>query len=235
MKLASHIHTLYSPDCDVEIDAIVNALSRKNFDACILCDHDVFGLRKNDELFFSEAGIKVFRGIEFTCKEGIHIIGVADNIKELERPPFYYEALQLCHLLKDFNALIIVPHPEHATGVLGGRLKKATIKELLDLADFFESKSFKYGGSKRYRNIPSIGGDDAHYVKDIGNVYNVVEDDYRLKVVKVKTTWRYFLRRLMLYTISSKAFSSLRNLRWVKKILKYVKIFIKKIGIDSSL
>lgn len=235
MKLASHIHTFYSPDCESDIESIINRLISKNFEACIITDHDIFGLTPEEESYFKDAGIRLYRGIEFTCKEGVHIIGVAENIKELEKPPFFYDALTLLKKLKLVGAKIIIPHPDHITGVFGGRLNNNVALQILKLADYVETRSFKYGSSKSYDGIREIGGDDAHYSCDIGNVINIVDSEGFLKVIDVKITLKFVARKFMLAFIASRIWDKLRGFIIIKKSIKYVKIFIKKTGVDSSL
>lgn len=234
-KLASHIHTHHSPDSKASVEDIVKELSRKRFKGCIISDHDIYGLTYDEEVLFKTAGITLLRGIEFTTKEGVHIIGISPIIKRLEKPPFFYTSKDVCARLKEIGAKIIVPHPNHSTGVSGGRLTSKDAKEIIQLADFVEYKSFKYGQARKVYGSILIGGDDAHYARDIGNVYNWVASISDMEIIKVRTTWKYKIRTLMVTCIRSRIYYRMKEIRLIQKAVFYVKIFIKKTGIDSSL
>lgn len=113
-----------------------------------------------------------------------HIIGVAENIKQFQAEKCHYTVKDLINILKQVGVTIIVPHPDHATGIRGNpNISDADCSYVFQNADFVEACNYRYGWTKeieelclKYSNIQIIAGSDAHAARDVGAVYN------RLKV-----------------------------------------------------
>ncbi|MDB4202989.1 PHP domain-containing protein [Planktomarina temperata] len=183
MKIEFHCHSRYSFDCSTDINSII--LSCLNRDVKIICisDHDVFGLSQFELSNFELNGIKLLPAIEFTTSEGIHIIGISDEIKSIQRPKYHYSAMQLISVLLNIDAHIIIPHPYHKTGLIGnGRLLNSDINDCLEKAHFLEKNNRRYGRIisenflvKKFSNLKEIVASDAHYAKDIGLFLSITD------------------------------------------------------------
>jgi len=178
IRLESHCHTKYSHDSWMQIEEIVSRCKELLIDAIVICDHDTYGLTCDEEKMFADAGIKLYRAIEFTTCEGIHIIGIDKDIKSLERSMGYYKINTLVNELSEIGAAIIIPHPCHETGVIGnGKLSEYEMDAILDRADLIEKENFRYGISekillKKYRDRLKLYGSDAHSVRYVGAFTN---------------------------------------------------------------
>ena len=219
MRVISHCHSSYSFDSPLLLSDIVSEAVAFSIDAIILCDHDTYGLTTLEESIFSEAGIAVFRSIEFTTAQGIHVIGVHKDIRRLERGAYFWRLSDLVNRLKEIEAVIIFPHPSHATGLLGNKnLDDDTKACFLPLADFFEVENFRYGGtfssdikliSESVCDPKWLVGSDAHYknevgafvncfiapVPDVSNMYSILIDSEVVHEFNKRRTWFYFLLR----------------------------------------
>lgn len=180
MLVALHCHTQYSFDCQTSINDIVKVCRKKNVGCILISDHDVFGLTAEDFRKFEDEEIIVLSGIEFTTKEGIHIIGVHHQIKRFERERYFYSVVDLIGILKKNNAWIIIPHPTHSTGIFSANLSDKTLDFCLENSHFIEKASSKYGKFdvesvlKKYTKLRSIVSDDAHFYRDIGIMLNKI-------------------------------------------------------------
>jgi histidinol phosphatase-like PHP family hydrolase len=181
MLVATHCHTHYSFDCNTSIVELVNVCKRKNIGCIFITDHDLFGLSNEDlNLFFSE-NIVVLNAIEFTTKEGAHVIGVHPRIKRFERERYFYKTADLIKILKEFGVWISIPHPTHETGILSVGLDKEELEFCFENSHFIEQSSSKYGKFeiegllKKYINLKPIVSDDAHRKEDVGIMLNKIE------------------------------------------------------------
>lgn len=183
VKLESHCHSLYSHDSEMKIKDIVCKCMQNEINAIIICDHDVCKIKSDDINLFQMANIKLFKAIEFTTDIGVHIIGVSENIKLIEKNRGYYSLTELIEQLHKIKALIIIPHPDHETGLFGN--KKATqeeVKVVLKEADYIEIDNYKYGRVfnyesilNLYKNLGYLAGSDAHGVNNVGAYLNVID------------------------------------------------------------
>ncbi|MCI8661599.1 MAG: PHP domain-containing protein [Lachnospiraceae bacterium] len=195
IRVESHCHTCYSIDSSLPIRKIVNQCKKQGINGIVICDHDVYGLTREDERMFESNKIQLMKGIEFTTSEGVHIIGVSDEIKKLEKERGSYSARRLVDRLSEENAVIIVPHPNHSTGVIGNtNIKEIDAKYVLLNASFIEQANYKYGNTKemddilkKYNHLVTMVGSDAHSAKNIGAFYNEIDtDEESLQIEKVK-------------------------------------------------
>ncbi|MEY8251581.1 MAG: hypothetical protein RPR91_04280 [Colwellia sp.] len=169
----------------MNIEGLVAILSEGGGDCLLLCDHDVYRLTKAEESVFSSNDIVLLRAIEFTTKEGVHLIGVHSNIVDLERPAYHYCLQDLLKLLKSISAAILFPHPSHKTGVMGNENLQGNEKiSALMFADFIELNNYRYGRtfpedvkwiSTNVANFSWLIGSDAHKVSEVTAFYNTTE------------------------------------------------------------
>lgn len=180
MLVATHCHTHYSFDCKTSIEDLVSVCKKKNIGCTFITDHDVFGLTDEDLKKFSDENIIVLNAIEFTTKEGAHIIGVHPSIKSFEKERYFYKTVDLIRILKDNGAWISIPHPTHETGILSVGLDEIELEFCFDNSHFIEQESSKYGKFeiesllKKYTNLKPVVADDAHRKEDVGIMLNKI-------------------------------------------------------------
>jgi predicted metal-dependent phosphoesterase TrpH len=181
--IETHCHSCYSHDCHSPIKKIIKQSKKRNVTHIIINDHDCYELSVEDETFFSDNNITLLKAIEFTTKEGVHVIGVNDKIKDIEKRPFSYSCKELIMLLKKINGVIIIPHPMHGTGIIGNKnVDKNVIDFVLSSADFIEKNNRKYGCLdnyeevlKKYPNLTGLIGSDAHKVSNVAAFVNEID------------------------------------------------------------
>lgn len=217
MNIETHSHSYHSFDSLAKIEDIVEKCKTLNIKAIVINDHDVCNITTEEENYFIDNDIKLLKAIEFTTEEGMHIIGIGENIKLLQIEPYTYSAINLVDKLNQDKYWIIIPHPLHGTGVVGNINSNKQIQEqVLRNAHFIECSNYRYGNSvnkvqeltKSYSNLKMIVGSDAHKAKDIGAHYNkisnfdssksILEQLYENELEFVYTKQRsslYFLKR----------------------------------------
>ncbi len=180
MLVATHCHTHYSFDCKTSIEDLVSVCKKKSIGCTFITDHDVFGLSDEDLKKFSDENIIVLKAIEFTTKEGVHIIGIHPEIKSFEKDRYFYKTVDLIRILKDNGAWISIPHPTHETGILSVRLDEIELEFCFKNSHFIEQASSKYGKFEinsiltKYPNLKPIVSDDAHRKEDVGIMLNKI-------------------------------------------------------------
>ncbi|WP_192889800.1 PHP domain-containing protein [Vibrio bathopelagicus] len=165
---------------------IIKEMNVAGVNCIIINDHDTFSLTYDELALFDSASIIVFNAIEFTTKEGIHVIGIHKEIKSIECDPFTYSLLELLSILKTLEAKIILPHPYHGTGVYGNvNIHNNTFEKAVLLADGFEVDNYRYGKTpdeiinkiqKINPTITKLIGSDAHSSKEVSSFINTYEE-----------------------------------------------------------
>lgn len=192
LKLVSHCHTHHSFDSSLSVECIIDEAKRSDVNTIIINDHDVCSLSNEELMLFSENDIVILKAIEFTTKEGVHVIGIDDSIHLLEKSAYYYTLFKLLNELTILGAKIVYPHPYHATGVYGNsNVDLKMFYKAVDYANGFEIDNFRYGPTPKFlvnkileRNSRAIKliGSDAHKKSEVCafiNVYKDIEESER--------------------------------------------------------
>lgn len=181
VNIETHCHSHHSFDCNTSIESIVETCKARNIKGIVICDHDVCGITEEEEALFATNGIKLFKAIEFTTQTDAHVIGISPRIKELQKDRFSYSLDELIDELQALGAAIIIPHPNHGTGIVGnGKIPHESIEKALDVAHFVEKENFRYGVTnndilKKYADKALLIGSDAHSAKNVGAFVNQVK------------------------------------------------------------
>jgi hypothetical protein len=247
MRIISHCHSRYSFDSPLLLSGILKELVEFSINGVILCDHDVYRLSADEESRFDDANITLFRAIEFTTSQGVHVIGVHSDIKNFERPPFTWNLRDLLCQLGQIDGVIIFPHPSHATGLFGNeKLDNLYKNDVASMADFFEINNFRYG--KTFKNdvekinklVPGVKwliGSDAHYRNEVSafvnclssietqNIYTMLKNSQILHEVNQNRSKLYFfirkLKKSVLYQFGINMFSPQLRIK-IKRFLGLV-------------
>lgn len=182
-KIETHCHSEYSFDSALSIETIIEKCNQIGIQGIVLCDHDKCSVTIEDEKLFEKGNIRLFKAIEFTTFEGIHIIGISSQIKALEKESHFYTIRELIKYLNQINAAIIIPHPFHETGLMGNKVVNSeSCKYALTYADYIEVDNYRYGESskicnlmKEFENLTGLIGSDAHAANSIAAYYNSIE------------------------------------------------------------
>ena len=188
-----HVHTIYSYDGLITPDQLVWQLKRKNLNGVAITDHDttlgVAVFRRKLE----KHGFLIIPGIEITAKRG-HIIGL--NVSE--KIPAGLEVEETVDLIHDAGGLAVAAHP---TAIYRGW--STCYLEKFDCIEVVNASSLPFFFSvflsrKIARNIglPEVAGSDAHYFKEVGSAYAIIDvDDLNvdevLEAIKIKAVTAY--------------------------------------------
>lgn len=186
LRLVSHCHTHHSFDSSLSVECIIEEANKFGVNAIIINDHDIYSISDEELMLFSDNGIVIFKAIEFTTKEGVHVIGIDDSIHLLEKSPYYYTLIELLNKLIILDAKIVFPHPYHATGVYGNsNVDLDMFYKAVNYAHGFEVDNFRYGPTPKFlinkilesnsRAIQLIGS-DAHKMSEVGAFINIYTD-----------------------------------------------------------
>ena len=160
-----HIHTKYSKCSDIEPSLLVKVALQKKYNAIAIVDHDNikggFAVRK-----FAGKNLIVIPGEEKMTDRGEILIFFSDG-------KYGTDLIEICERAKDMNHFVIAAHPfDFFRKSLGKNI--ASIKP--DAIEVFNSRSLlglMNGKAADYaynNSIPKIGGSDAHFIEEIGNV-----------------------------------------------------------------
>ena len=152
---------------------------------------------------FDDNGIKLFKAIEFTTSEGAHIIGISDHIEAFNWEKGKCTSRELVDILKKTGATIIIPHPDHATGIRGnGKISETDIDYILSKSNYIEILNYKYGKTdsiseikSKYPNLECLVGSDAHAMRDVGAVYNILNTNNIISISDKKVVEGYVYRK----------------------------------------
>lgn len=182
VRIETHCHSYHSFDCNTSIEGIISACINRNINGIVICDHDVCDITKEEEALFKDSGIKLYKAIEFTTKTDAHIIGISPQIKDLQKPRFFYSVDDIIEKLQKIGAVIIIPHPNHATGIVGnGKISLHSIEMAFTAAHFVEKENFRYGKTssdiiRQFSDKVLLIGSDAHSSKNVGAFVNEVNE-----------------------------------------------------------
>ena len=217
--LETHCHSHHSFDCNTAIADIIATCEQRGIKGIVICDHDVCGITPGEEQLFDEHEVKLFKAIEFTTNTDAHVIGVSPRIKELEKPRFHYELGELIQRLQAIDATIIIPHPNHGTGIIGnGKIPSDVIDKAFRAAHFAEMENYRYGKTRtsfsdKYPHLRLVIGSDAHSSKSVGSFVN--------KVDAVKDTLRLSLNQEIQYVKNAEHGRSYWMMKAVKRTSLY--------------
>lgn len=180
--IETHCHSHHSFDCNTAISDIIVTCLQREVKGIVICDHDVCGITHEEEALFKTYDIKLYKAIEFTTQTDAHIIGVSPKITELQQARFHYDLDDLIDRLQAIGAAIIIPHPNHGTGIVGnGKIGNSVIEKAFEAAHFVEIENYRYGKTssdviRNYSKKNWVIGSDAHASKNVGAFVNQVRE-----------------------------------------------------------
>ena len=188
MKIDLHIHTAPLSACSyIDPRELIQEARRLKLDGICLTEHQVVWDPVEVNALAEDAGIRVFRGNEFTTNQGdILVFGFYEDIKEL----------LLIQELRDkvtaAGGYMIAAHPfrgfkTFGIGQLQMTVEQASKRKVLEFVDAVEIGNGKLSPDENDMarkvaetlGLPGTGGSDAHRVDEIATWITVFDNDIK--------------------------------------------------------
>jgi hypothetical protein len=188
LKIDLHVHTNYSGDSKLTIEALASSALEKELDGVAITDHDTCeALKRSKKL--EEQGLLVIPGIEISSSDG-HIIGL--GINKLIPPGL--PADETIKEIKRLGGVAIAAHPLCP-------FKKSVGEDILRTAGFnavevlnastlpiiYASEARKLNRLCEELKLPQVGGSDSHTPDTVGRAYTLVEVEKRTAQAVIET------------------------------------------------
>ncbi len=175
MRIDLHVHTAYSEDCWIPLEAVMKAVSRSRVDAIAVMDHnEIEGALRLAEM----APFPVIVGEEISSSHG-EIAGLF--LQEWIQPGLSME--ETIARVREQGGLVYISHPlaRDVPSALGRENLRAIIEEV-DILEGFNARILCQADNlaaqeiARQRGIPLAAGSDAHFAREIGRAGVEVDD-----------------------------------------------------------
>ena len=195
MKIDLHIHTSPLSACSyIDPQELIQEARRLQLDGICLTEHQVVWDPDEVDKLAGEAGIRIFRGNEFTTNQGdILVFGFYEDIKEL------LIIQELRNKVTAADGYMIVAHPFRGFKTFGiGQLQltveQACKRKVLEFVDAVEVGNGKLSPEENNMarkvaeklGLPGTGGSDAHRVDEIGTWVTVFEKEIESEIELVQ-------------------------------------------------
>jgi len=195
MKIDLHIHTSPLSACSyIDPQELIQEARRLQLDGICLTEHQVVWDPDEVDKLAAEAGIRIFRGNEFTTNQGdILVFGFYEDIKEL------LIIQELRDKVTAAGGYMIVAHPFRGFKTFGiGQLQltveQACKRKGLEFVDAVEIGNGKLSPDENDMarkvaeklGLPGTGGSDAHRVDEIGTWVTVFEKEIESEIELVQ-------------------------------------------------
>ena len=188
-KADLHIHTVLSPCGDLEMSpsAIVHRALARGLDMIAISDHNTTRQVKVTQKIGRDNGLFVLGGVEVTSQEEAHCLSYFETDEQLDEFQEFLDA-HLPPIPNDedrFGYQLIVDENDEIVGEEEHHLLNAIDVDIADLkADGLEINRFttreemlkKFAYLKRFNFITDS---DAHFIDNVGDVYNVIYMEHR--------------------------------------------------------
>jgi len=186
MRIDLHIHTAPLSACSyIDPVELVQEAGRTKLDGICLTEHQVLWDPAEVDRLAAEAGIKIFRGNEFTTNQGdVLVFGFYEDIKELMIIQELREAVQKA------GGFMIAAHPfrgfkTFGIGQLQMTVEQAAKRKVFEFVDAVEIGNGKLSQDENDMarkvaeklGLPGTGGSDAHRIDEIATWVTVFEKD----------------------------------------------------------
>jgi predicted metal-dependent phosphoesterase TrpH len=186
MKVDLHIHTSPLSACSyIDPQELIQEARRLNLEGICLTEHQVVWNPVEVDRLAAEAGIRIFRGNEFTTDQGdILVFGFYDDLKEL------LVINELRDKVTAAGGYMIAAHPFRGFKTFGIAQLQLTVEQACRRRVFEFVHAVEIGNGKLSPDendmarkvaaklgLPGTGGSDAHRVDEIATWVTVFEKD----------------------------------------------------------
>lgn len=178
LKIDLHVHTTYSADSLVTLEALVFWAKKRGLDAVAVTDHNqIEGALK----FAKETDFLIIPGTEVSSKNG-HIVAL--NVREVI--PRGLNAEETVEQIHAAGGIAVACHPfalfkgslgKHANG------KFDAVETINASASPFKRSVRKAEELAARFKLPRLAGTDAHYAPSIGYAYTVVDAEPKAEAI----------------------------------------------------
>ena len=178
VKVDLHVHTVYSPDSLITLEALVFWAKKRGLNAVAVTDHNrVEGALK----FAGETDFLIIPGTEVNSRDG-HVVAL--NVREVI--PRDLSAEETVERIHEAGGIAIACHPfamfkgslgKHASG------KFDAIETINASASPFKRSVRKAEEVAERFKLPRVAGTDAHYAPAIGYAYTAVDAELNADAV----------------------------------------------------
>ena len=188
MKIDLHIHTAPLSACSyIDPRELIQEARRLELDGICLTEHQVVWDPAEVNRLAQEAGIRIFRGNEFTTNQGdILVFGFYEDIKEL------LIIQDLREKVTAAGGYMIAAHPfrgfkTFGIGQLQMTVEQAARRKVLEFVDAVEIGNGKLSPDENDMarkvaeklGLPGTGGSDAHRVDELATWITVFENEIK--------------------------------------------------------
>lgn len=162
LKTVFHVHTDYSHDCDLPVEAVLEEARARGVQCLTITDHDnMEGARAAAAL--ARPDLEIIAGEEITTLEG-HLIGLF--LDEPIEPG--QSARRTAELIRRQGGLVVVPHPFNRLFDCGLREHVYDLIDLVDIIEVSNAQNFLQRPNRQARalaerfEMPMLVGVDTH-------------------------------------------------------------------------
>jgi len=174
VRLDLHVHSRYSPDSRVPVDAFVNHLGAVGLNGFALTDHNtVGGHGELGALAQRHPEVLLVPGVEVSTIEGhLLVYGIP------EAPPPRRELAETVSWVQAHGGEAVPAHPFRWTHGVGGRVAQSAPVSALETTNGHNSRRANLRASRlaTARKLGATGGSDAHTLADLGRAFTEVPD-----------------------------------------------------------
>jgi predicted metal-dependent phosphoesterase TrpH len=172
IKTVIHIHTEYSSDCDVSLEALAWSVVNERIGCVAITDHDTI---EGAVRFREMTNAEVIVGEEISTREG-HLIGLFLQ----ERIPPGLGVRETALAIREQGGLVLVPHPFVRVFSCGLRDHLDLIADMIDAVEINNAQNLRRRPDRRARRyaqemgLVSYVGADTHLVGTLAPCFQLM-------------------------------------------------------------
>jgi len=172
IRVDLHLHTIFSGDASINPKILVDSLyAHPTIKGVAITDHDTLeGYYQVRKLSTVYQDLLIIPGVEVTTRQGdIILLGVE------EKPPYMSTLESAIDFAKERAALIVIPHPYRVRGI--GDVVENTPADAVEIVNPWATPIENKLAERlaKARNLPGVGGSDAHNPSQMWTAYTEVD------------------------------------------------------------
>jgi predicted metal-dependent phosphoesterase TrpH len=176
-KVDLHVHSKYSGDNPSDPDETILHAIRKGLHGIVFTEHYSYAASEPIERLKEKYRnrIMVFRGVEFSSREGHCLVFGADTDKlDIKHAPIR----EVVHQVREAGGVVIPSHPYRSVNSIGDLVSDLTGLTAIEGYNGCNMHSFNVKAVKvaELLKLPFTGGSDAHTPRDVGSCFTEFDD-----------------------------------------------------------